>query len=98
MSGGSMDYLYSKVEDASFTHSSSERKAFAKHLRFVAKALRAIEWNDSGDGDDSEHDAIMACITPSCVIEEAIESAQQAKAELEAVLGCYAAPGQGEKK
>ena len=98
MSGGSMDYLCYKVEEAHISPTTPERKAFAKHMKKVAKALRAIEWNDSGDGDDSEKDAIMACITPSCVIEEAIESAQQAKAELEALLGRYAAHDEGEKK
>jgi hypothetical protein len=34
-----------------------------RHLNLVAKALRAIEWNDSGDGDDREDEAIRACLS-----------------------------------
>lgn len=86
MSGGSMDYLYSKVADASFVTSSPERKAFYRHLRKVARALKAIEWNDSGDGDDGEHAAIMACISMTDVLRAAIEDAERARDQLNAVL------------
>lgn len=86
MSGGSMDYLYSKVEDASFVTNTPERRAFYKHLKLVARALKAIEWNDSCDGDDGEHDAIMACIAPAAVLQEAIEAAEKARAELSELL------------
>lgn len=65
MSGGSMDYLYILVRDAAFHTHSPERKAFREHLTLVASALRSIEWNDSGDGDDQEVHNIMACISPS---------------------------------
>jgi hypothetical protein len=62
MSGGSMDYLYIKVEEADFEESTPQRRAFREHLKAVAKALRAIEWNDSGDGDDEENILIEACL------------------------------------
>jgi regulator of replication initiation timing len=65
MSGGSMNYLYILVRDAEFHTHSPERKAFREHLMLVANALRAIEWNDSGDGDDQEVHNIMACISLS---------------------------------
>ena len=65
MSGGSMNYLYILVRDAEFHTHSPERKAFREHLMLVANALRAIECNDSGDGDDQEVHNIMACISLS---------------------------------
>ena len=54
MSGGSMEYLSYKVEDANFREDTPERKAFRAHLRKVANAMHKIEWNDSGDGEDGE--------------------------------------------
>lgn len=54
MSGGSYDYAFCKVEDMASSmckaeNCSSLRKAFAKHLRLVATAMKTIEWVDSGD-------------------------------------------------
>jgi hypothetical protein len=37
------------------------RRAFVAHLRLVATAMRAIEWEDSGDGAD-EDGAIAAVL------------------------------------
>lgn len=82
MSGGSMDYLYRRVQDATFRSSSVERRAFRAHLLRVAKALRAIEWNDSGDGADDESDAIRACLRASDCLEQAIRDAKDAEAAL----------------
>lgn len=65
MSGGSMDYLYLRVREAEFHINSPERAAFRRHLMLVANALRSIEWNDSGDGDDQEVHNIAACISLS---------------------------------
>ena len=66
MSGGSMDYLYSKVlHCADFPLDTPERIAFAAHLKLVAQALHDIEWVDSGDyGPGDENDAIQACLNP----------------------------------
>lgn len=69
MSGGSMNYLYSKILDAEFNCHTSERIAFKKHLQLIAYALHDIEWVDSGDysaGDENE--AIMRCISKSDVL------------------------------
>ena len=49
-----MDYLYYKVEEAEFIGDTVLRVRFKEHLKKVARALRAIEWNDSGDGDKDE--------------------------------------------
>lgn len=68
MSGGSLNYLYSQVEDAAmkiYAHYGhigtpgddnnryvSKGAAFAKLLFQVSKALKDIEWDMSGDGSD----------------------------------------------
>ena len=84
MSGGSMGYLYSKIDcEANFHRNTPQRKAFAAHLVKVTKALHDIEWVDSCDytaGDENE--AIMACIERSDVVEAAVESARAVMAEL----------------
>ena len=63
MSGGSMNHLYSKLQQADFEVNTPARAAFAKHLELVAKALHDIEWVDSGDyGPGDEYDAIADCL------------------------------------
>lgn len=59
MSGGSLDYVYSRVESAASEIAQRatclEHKAFAAHLLLVARALHDIEWVfscDFGPGDD----------------------------------------------
>lgn len=68
MSGGSLDYLYNRVEDAAvkiiahYGHIGSpgdennryvsKGAAFANLLFQVSKALKDIEWDMSGDGSD----------------------------------------------
>jgi len=80
-----MDYLYSKVQDASFRVHTAYRRAFAEHLKKVAKALHDIEWVDSCDfGEGDENDAIEACVTSGAVLAQLIKDAKKAKAELEA--------------
>lgn len=98
MSGGSMNYLYSKLEyEAFFRTDTPERKAFAKHLKLVAKALHDIEWVDSGDyGPGDENDAIRACLGDSLVLEAAIEQAHEAATMLRAEID-RAAESRGEK-
>lgn len=69
MSGGSLGYLYRKVEDAATEiRSSGGREAtirFANHLDLVAKALHDIEWELSNDYSEGDADAaIRAVIGP----------------------------------
>lgn len=85
-----MQYLYQKVEWADFRENTPERVAFRKHLNLVAKALKDIEWVDSGDcgtGDDIE--SIMACITKSEVFEAERERLEAAIKEAKEVLERY---------
>lgn len=83
MSGVSMTYLRSKVEDAIFSHSTPERIAFAKHLELVSKALHDIEQVVSGAYElGQENEAIRACLSDGAVLEAAIEMAHKAHREL----------------
>jgi len=88
MSGGSMNYLYSKLEyDATFSTDTPERRAFRMHLALVAKALHDIEWVDSGDyGPGDENEAIRACIGDSRVMVAAIVAAEEAARVLRAEI------------
>jgi len=88
MSGGSMNYLYSKLEyDANFPQDTPERKAFAKHLKLVAKALHDIEWVDSGDfSPGRENEAIRACLSDVAVLEAVLQNAQEAVKVLQAEI------------
>jgi len=62
MSGGSYDYIYSRIDDAADSiearhFGSPLHTAFAAHLRQCSKAMHDIEWVDSGDyspGDEAE--------------------------------------------
>jgi len=88
MSGGSMDYLYSKLEYATFQTDTPLRRAFRKHLDKVAKALHDIEWVDSADyGPGDEEEAIRACLDSADIVNSAIEEVHAAinafKIELE---------------
>lgn len=63
MSGGSMDYLYSRVRYADFRRDTPLRRVFAEHLDQVADALHDIEWVDSSDyGPGDEDAAIRRCL------------------------------------
>ena len=63
MSGGSMNYLYSHIQDAEFELTTPQRIAFKQHLNLVAEACKAIEWVDSGDNSEgSENEFITKCI------------------------------------
>ena len=91
MSGGSLDYVYGRVEDASDTILNRSKKplhtAFAKHLKDVAVALHDLEWVLSGDtSEPDEEQAIRKCINKSNEIKSAIEEAEIAKNNLEMVI------------
>ena len=84
MSGGSMNYLYRKIEeDAVFSLTTPERKAFEKHLTLVVKALHDIEWVDSNDyGGTDEGEAIRACLSDGAVLSQTIDDAHEAMKNL----------------
>lgn len=98
MSGGSYNYTYSRVHDLASAISDNGgcgegycappalRRAFKTHLRDVAAALRAIEWNDSGDGDSDEMLLISRCLHRTAELEQAIEDAKVATQALEQAM------------
>lgn len=91
MSGGSLDYVYSRVQDAASTilsrAESPTHRAFAAHLFKVAKALRAMEWMLSCDtSPGSETAAIRAVLSDGAELEAATEIAKKALAELQSAL------------
>ena len=92
MSGGSLDYVCYKVDDAIDTIEKRAttvlQKAFAKHLKDVAKALHDLEWVYSGDysdGDDVE--ALRKVVNKEMELEAATNNARIALKQLQDVLG-----------
>lgn len=84
MSGGSMDYLYSKLlAGATFDPNTPERRAFFKHIEKVAQALHDIEWVDSGDySKGMENEAIRACISEQQILDAMISWAREVESQL----------------
>lgn len=77
-----MDYLYCKVQDAAFRENTPERKALRLHLNKLAKALQAVEWNDSADGADNESELIREAIGDRIILEASIQAAKEAHKDL----------------
>ena len=95
MSGGHYDYAYSKLLDfivnlrikgGCHTAPPVVRQAFKEHLLKVSEAMKAIEWNDSGDGDRNEEELIMKCISNSDVLQLAIDDAKKSFEEFKKIL------------
>lgn len=91
MSGGSYNYACYRIEELAADilqrgERTSLRKAFCSHLMKVAEAAKAIEWNDSGDGDYREESLIRAVISPTAEMEEATKNAREAIEELTKML------------
>lgn len=97
MSGGSLDYVYGKLEDAIPTIASYGRdhklphvEAFAKHLDLVKEALHDIEWTMSGDyGQDGADDSIAKVLGPMAgtrTLEVILEDLRESAAKIEALV------------
>lgn len=91
MSGGSLDYVYGKVEDAAVEirsrAKSSLHLAFADHLTLVSKALRDIEWMfscDTSPGDEEE--AIQACLALGAELSVTVREAIRVRDELSSLI------------
>ena len=80
MSGGSLDYFYSKLEWLIPTIKATTplRRAFKEHLAKVAKALHDIEWVDSDDyGPGDEDKAIRECLSEGAELEQLVKEAKE---------------------
>jgi hypothetical protein len=91
MSGGSLDYVYGRVDDAAQSIMQQSKNplyaAFAKHLIKVAKALHDLEWVLSGDcSEPSEVAAIRAVISPTEELDSVREEAEVAFKNLEQAI------------
>lgn len=79
MSGGSWEYVYQKFEDVGTRLGESkqaDRRALGDLVCRIAVAMRAIEWNDSGDGAKNEAELIRACVSDGAILEAAIIEAR----------------------
>ena len=76
MSGGAYGYAYQRVID--FASGLAEdgqcdavppalRRAFAEHCLAVAMAMKACEYNDSGDGDSRERELIEEVLSKGAI-------------------------------
>lgn len=93
MSGGSLDYFYSRVRDIAETIAAyqspalPEHLAFAKHLNLVADALHDLEWMWSGDNaPGDEMPAIHKVISKADVLGAAVSQAETAAKNLNDAL------------
>lgn len=87
MSGGSWDYLYSKIEEAAVRLCSKEqpsyRRSFGEHMKKISKAMHAIEWADSYDSSEEyAKKAIMEIISPRDCLNVSIAEAIKISDEL----------------
>jgi hypothetical protein len=96
MSGGSWNYAYEKVEEMAVGLSVSAdplRRAFASHLKGVARAMKAVEWVDSCDsgpgdevkpirlalGKDADPAILRECVAD---LDRAVATAQKARGNI----------------
>lgn len=103
MSGGSYDYAFRHVEDFAAAmrqeggcgdySDRAHRELFRAHVRKVAAAMRAVEWNDSGDGASDECRLIRECLAADRLPEmmreallEEVKRTEQALASARAML------------
>lgn len=91
MSGGSLDYAYSKVnyiaDEVERQATTALQKAFVKHLRDVGEALHDLEWVGSGDyGVGDEVEVLRKVVSKETEIEAATEQAHIALKQLQEVL------------
>ena len=91
MSGGSLDYVCYKLDDAieviERRATTVLQKAFAAHLKDVSKSLHDLEWVFSGDysdGDDVE--ALRKVVNKEMELEAATNDARIALKQLQDVL------------
>jgi hypothetical protein len=92
MSGGSWEYLYSKIDDAADTLIQGKeplRRAFGKKMKLYAAAMHDIEWVDSGDyGEGEEVESIEKALgedADNLMTSELIAEATALKDKLEQV-------------
>ena len=95
MNGGAYNYAYRTVRDLADEMAIDGgldaappvmRHALRAHLEDLAKVLRAVEWNDSGDGDPDEERLILELLSPTDVLRSALMIADSAKQGLDTAI------------
>ena len=93
MSGGSLDYISCRVEDAADIilqkrPNDYRLRAFSEHLKKVSIALHDIEWDLSGDSSLREEELknIDEIIGPHAEIDCAIKDAKRIRDELNRLI------------
>lgn len=97
MSGGSLDYVYFKVEEAareisreSFTNKIPELKAFKDHLVKVAEVLHDVEWFLSGDyAEETMVKSIKKLLSEEQVLDAVVKEAEEILMKLTNSLESY---------
>ena len=92
MTGGSLDYVCYRLDDAIDTierrATTTLHKAFLSHLRDISKALHDLEWVFSGDyGDGDEVESLKKVVNKQMELEAATNDARTALKQLQDVLG-----------
>jgi len=91
MSGGSLDYVCYKIDDAADSIEARAttplQKAFAAHLRDISTALHDLEWVFSGDySEGDEVAALRKVVNKEMELNSATEQAEFALKQLQSVL------------
>ena len=92
MSGGSLDYVCYRLDDAIDTierrATTTLHKAFSSHLRDISKALHDLEWVFSGDYcEGQEVESLHKVVNKEMELEAATNDARTALKQLQDVLG-----------
>lgn len=89
MSGGSWDYSYQRIEEmVDHTNHNPLYRPLKAHLLKLAKVLKALEWNDSGDSSltAEQTTALILSVVSGKDVEEA---AKEQLKEMEMIVEAY---------
>ena len=97
MSGGSLDYACRRIDDLAGEieqrAETPQHRAFATHLRLVAKAAHDLEWMWSGDtSPGDEVAALNAVLRPGDTLAQAARDARVAATELATAIAALRPP------
>jgi hypothetical protein len=96
MSGGSLDYIQYKIDDAAGTILTRAwgrtdavlLRAFAKHLLAIGLLCHKIEWDFSGDAslNEADYEAIKKIMGGGTLLDQAVLEAREAHTNLGKLL------------
>lgn len=90
MSGGSLDYVYQRVDSAAdrlLEDKDPTFRAFGAHLKLVQKALHDVEWYLSGDyGREQCGKSLAQILTKADVLAQVVQEAREVQHTLQTLL------------